>query len=108
MKTDVGIVPGYLERVFGKNWITKFGGMISMIGGLVAVLPDMLEFEGHNQWAAFIVSIGAAISGFGSKSYNQDDIDNRDIENSIKQEVQDEENKYGMSNRLKNPDSEHS
>jgi hypothetical protein len=57
-----------MKGILGENWITKLGGLIAAIGGVLALLPKSLDLD--PQWGAFAVGLGGAIAGFGAKDYN--------------------------------------
>jgi hypothetical protein len=59
---------GFMEERFGKNWLTSLGGLIALVGSMLGLLPKSLNID--PQWAIFVAGLGAAIGGFGAKSFN--------------------------------------
>ena len=65
---EQSLVAKFMEKLIGRNWITKLGAIVAGIGGVLRVLPESLHID--PQWSTFIVSVGAAITGFGAKDFN--------------------------------------
>ena len=76
-----------MEKLLGKNWITTLGGLIAALGGVLALLPKSVNLD--PQWGAFVVGLGGAIAGFGSKDFNnhstQTEVRKATIEGNIKE-----------------------
>jgi len=74
-----------MEAILGKNWLTTLGGIISAIGGCVALLPKSAEVD--PAWGGFIAAVGGAIVGVGAKSFNVHSTDTEVMKATVKEEV---------------------
>ena len=63
-----GILYDKARSLLGDNWITKVGGLVSGIGGLIVLLPKSMDVD--PEWGGFLSAAGGVIVGLGAKDYN--------------------------------------
>jgi hypothetical protein len=80
-----GVIPQFIEKIFGKNWIPKFGGIIGVAAVTVSMLPKSLEID--PQWAVLLASLGVAIGNLGSKQFNNHSTSEEVKKATIKEEM---------------------
>jgi len=63
-----GLLDQYMTKIVGANWITKIGGLISGLGGLIVLLPKSVGLD--PAWGGFLSALGGVIVGLGAKDFN--------------------------------------
>ena len=63
-----GLLYDKARFLLGDNWITKLGGIVSGVGGLIVLLPKSLDID--PAWGGFLSAAGGVIVGLGAKDYN--------------------------------------
>lgn len=57
-----------MEKILGKNWMTTLAGIVTVIGGAVAVAAQPLGL--NPGWGVLVLSLGAGFGNLAAKDFN--------------------------------------
>lgn len=83
-----GVLYETMRKILGDNWITKVGGLVSGIGGLIILLPKTVEIDPG--WGGFLSAAGGVIVGLGAKDYNVHSTETQVIQATVEKKIEEQ------------------